>query len=68
MITHRVKTKCNNFDCEFQSICKNQWSSRKRERICPDGMHFMSQIQQIRKTESEKLNSMPFNQYMEYGL
>lgn len=60
--------KCNNFDCPLRENCENKYSDKGRKTICPEGMHWMSQTQWIRKTQSEKKNPMPFNQYMEYGL
>lgn len=61
-------TKCQNFECPSREGCKNGWAKRTRTTTCPEGMHWMSQIQWIRYTQSKVVNPMPFNQYMEYGL
>ena len=62
-----MKQKCNNFECPLQKDCTNQWSKRTHKIVCPEGMHWMSQTQWIRKCQAEQKNPMPFNQYMEYG-
>lgn len=63
-----MSQKCQNFNCPSREGCDNEWSKRTRTTVCPKGMHWMSQIQWIRYTQSKKTNPMPFNQHMEYGL